>query len=110
LQAAVDGGYAWLAVVGAFNIMFTGIGYLRVLRIVFIDPPVFEVAAARLDWGIRAAVGLASAGVVFMGLLLGPLHAAATYGVGALLHRACRRVPLSSFSSAGRPISLPRAG
>ncbi|TME57375.1 MAG: hypothetical protein E6I60_01830 [Chloroflexi bacterium] len=86
LQAAVDGGYAWLAVVGAFNIMFTAIGYLRVLRIVFIDPPVFEVAAARLDWGIRAAVGLASAGVVFMGLLLGPLHAAATYGVGALLH------------------------
>jgi NADH-quinone oxidoreductase subunit N len=86
LQAAVNGGYAWLAVVGAFNIMFTVFGYARVLRIVFIDPPVFEVVPARLDLGIRTAVGLACAGVVFMGLLLGPLHAAASYGRAALLH------------------------
>jgi NADH-quinone oxidoreductase subunit N len=86
LQAAVNGGYAWLAVVGAFNIMFTAFAYARVLRTVFIVPPVFEVVPARLDLGIRTVVGLASAGVVFMGLLLGPLYAAATYGGAALLH------------------------
>ena len=86
LQAAVNGGYAWLAAVGAFNILFAAFGYARVLRTVFIDPPVFEVGPARLDLGIRAAVGLASAGVVFMGLLLGPLYAAAAYGRAALLH------------------------
>ena len=61
-------------------------GYLRVLRIAFVDPPVFEVGPARLDRGIQAAVSLSSVGVVFMGLLLGPLYAAASYGTAALLH------------------------
>jgi len=86
LQAAVDGGYAWLAVVGALNIMLAALGYIRVLRIAFIDPPVFEVIPVRLDRGIRTAVVLASAGVVFMGLFLGPLYSAASYGKSALLH------------------------
>jgi len=86
LQAAVNGGYAWLAVVGVVNIVLAAFGYLRVVRTIFIDPPVFEVTSAHLDRGIRAAVGLATAGIVFMGLLLGPLYAAATYGRGALLH------------------------
>jgi NADH-quinone oxidoreductase subunit N len=86
LQAVVDGGYAWLAVVAAFTIAFSAFGYVRVLRVIFLDPPVFEVVPARLDGGIVTAVGLASGGVVFMGLLLGPLQAAAAYGRAALLH------------------------
>ena len=61
-------------------------GYLRVVRSVFLDSPVFEVVPVRLDGGIRATVGLASAGIVFMGLLMGPLYAAASYGRAALLH------------------------
>jgi len=86
LQAAVNGGYAWLAVVGVVNIVLAALGYARVIRTIFIDSPVFEVSPARLDRGIQAAVGLASAGIVFMGLLLGPLYAAASYGRAALLH------------------------
>ncbi|HKV30915.1 MAG TPA: NADH-quinone oxidoreductase subunit N [Candidatus Dormibacteraeota bacterium] len=86
LQAVVNSGYAWLAVVGAANIAFAAFGYLRVLRIAFLDPPVFEVVPARLDRGIRAAVSLSSLGVVFMGVLLGPLYAAVSYGTAALFH------------------------
>jgi NADH-quinone oxidoreductase subunit N len=86
LQAVVSSGYAWLAVVAVFNIAFAAFGYLRVLRTIFIDPPVFEVVPARLDVGIRATVALATVGLVFMGLLLGPLSAAASYGRAALLH------------------------
>jgi NADH-quinone oxidoreductase subunit N len=86
LQAVVNSGYAWLAVVGVANIAFATYGYLRVLRTIFVDPPVFEVVPARLDRRIEAAVALASVGVVFMGLLLGPLYAAASYGRAALLH------------------------
>ena len=86
LQAVVNSGYAWLAVVAVANIAFAAFGYLRVLRTVFVDPPVFEVVPARLDLGIRAAVALATVGLVFMGLLLGPLSAAASYGRAALLH------------------------
>jgi len=39
-----------------------------------------------LGSGIRAAVALSAAGIVFMGLFLGPLYAAASYGKAALLH------------------------
>jgi len=86
LQAAVDGGFAWLAVVGALNIVLAALGYVRILRIAFVDPPVFEVAPVRLGLGIRTAVALSAAGIVFMGVLLGPLYAAASYGKAALLH------------------------
>ena len=86
LQATVSGGFAWLAVVGAVNIVLGALGYLRVVRVIFVDPPVFEVTPARLGRGIQTALGLATAGTVFMGLLLGPLYAAATYGRNALIH------------------------
>ena len=86
LQAAVDGGFAWLAVVGALNIALAALGYVRILKIAFVDPPVFEVAQVHLGSGIRAAVALSAAGIVFMGLFLGPLYAAASYGKAALLH------------------------
>ena len=86
LQAAVDGGYAWLAVIGVVNVGLASIGYLRIIRATLLDPPVFEVTQVRLDRGIRAAVGLASVGIVFMGLLLGPLSSAASYARAALLH------------------------
>jgi NADH-quinone oxidoreductase subunit N len=86
LQAAVDGGYAWLAAVGAFNIALAALGYVRIIRIAFVDPPVFEVAPVRLGLGVRAAVTLSSAGLVFMGVFLGPLSAAASYARAAILH------------------------
>ena len=86
LQAAVDGGFAWLAVVGGVNIALAALGYVRILRVAFVDPPVFEVAPVRLGLAIRAAVTLSAAGVVFMGLLLGPLYTAASYGKSAILH------------------------
>ncbi len=86
LQATVNGGYAWLAVIGIVNIVIATLGYARVLKLAFVDPPVYEVVPVRLDPGIRAAVLLASAGVVFMGALLSPLYSAATYAGMALLH------------------------
>jgi NADH-quinone oxidoreductase subunit N len=86
LQAAVDGGFAWLAVVGALNIVLAALGYVRILRIAVVDPPVFEVTPVRLGLPIRAAVLLSSAGIVFMGLFLGPLYAAASYARSAILH------------------------
>lgn len=86
LQATVDGGYAWLAVIGLANMVIGTLGMIRVIRIAFIDAPVFEVVPAKLDLGIRAAVGLACAGVVFMGLLMEPLYRAASFGKAAILH------------------------
>jgi NADH-quinone oxidoreductase subunit N len=86
LEAAVSGGYTWLAVIAAVNIVIAALGSVRVIRTAFIDPPVFEVVPARLDRGIRAAVGLACAGLVFMGVFMDPLYRAATYGGAAIFH------------------------
>ena len=86
LQAAVDGGYVWLAIIGVVNVALAGIAYLRIIRAALLEPPVFEVAPVRLDGGIRAAVTLSSLGIVFLGVLLGPLYSAATYARAALLH------------------------
>ena len=86
LQAAVDGGYAWLAVIAIANILIAALASIRVIRTIFLDPPVYEVVPARLDPGIRVSVTAAAAGMVFMGLLLAPLYSAASYGQAALLH------------------------
>jgi NADH-quinone oxidoreductase subunit N len=86
LQAAVDGGFAWLAVIGVVNILLSALTYLRVLRLAFLEGPVYEVASPALDGPIRAALGLSAGAVVFFGLLLGPLSAAASSGARALLH------------------------
>lgn len=86
LQATVDGGYSWLAVIGIANMLIAGLGYLRVVKLAFVDPPVFEVERVPLDTGTRAALGAATVGIAFMGLLLGPLYSAATYGRNSLLH------------------------
>src|SRR5207253_1001216 len=59
LQATISGGYTWLAVVGAVNIVLGALGYLHVVRIIFVDPPVFEVTPARLGRGIQTALGSA---------------------------------------------------
>jgi NADH-quinone oxidoreductase subunit N len=86
VQATVEGGYGWLAVIEILSIVIGTIGFMRVLRTVFIDPPIYEVIPVRLGTGVRAALGLACAGMVFMGLLLGPLFSAASYGRSAILH------------------------
>ncbi|HEX3629730.1 MAG TPA: proton-conducting transporter membrane subunit [Candidatus Dormibacteraeota bacterium] len=86
LQATVDGGYAWLAVIGVVNIVIATLGYARLIRTLFVDPPVFEVVPVRLDLGIRAAVAIASASIVFMVALMEPLYRAAGYGRSSILH------------------------
>lgn len=85
LQAAIDGGYVWLAAVAAFNLVFMAIGYLRILKVALVDAPLYEVASVRFDGGIRTAIALTSVGLVFLGVVLGPLFAAANYARAALL-------------------------
>ena len=72
--------------IGVANMLIAAFGCLRIIRMVVADPPLFEAAPVRLDRGMRAAVGLACAGMVFMGLFLVPLSSAAAYGRAALFH------------------------
>jgi NADH-quinone oxidoreductase subunit N len=85
IQAAIDGGYVWLAAIAAFNLVFMAFGYLRILKVALVDAPLYEVASVRFDRGIQTTIALTSAALVFLGVLLGPLFAAASYARAALL-------------------------
>jgi NADH-quinone oxidoreductase subunit N len=86
LQAAVEGGFAWLAVVGVANIMLGALCYLRVVRVAFLDDPVYDVPPQRLDRGLQLAMGVSAVWVVAFGLLIGPVLTAAGFGQQALSH------------------------
>ena len=74
--------WAGLGLHWSFLIVFAAFGYLRLLRIAFVDPPVFEVVPARLDRGIQAAVGLAALGTSLR-LAFGALRMAVRLGLAA---------------------------
>ena len=86
LQAAVEGGFAWLAVVGALNLLLGALCYLRVIRVAFLDEPVYDVPPRRLDRGLQLAMGVSVICVVGFGLLIGPVLTAADFGQRALSH------------------------
>lgn len=86
LQAAVEGGFAWLAVIGVLNLLLGALCYLRVIRIAFLDEPVYDVPPLRLDRPLQLAIGVSAALVVGFGLLIGPLLTAAGFGQLALSH------------------------
>jgi len=86
LQAAVEGGFAWLAMVGVINILLAALCYLRVIRVAFLDDPVYDVPRGRPDRPLQLAMGVSAAAVVAFGLLLGPVLTAAGFGQQALSH------------------------
>ena len=86
LQAAVEGGFAWLAVVGVVNLLLGALCYLPVIRVAFLDDPVYDVPPLRLDWPVQLAIGVSAAAVVGFGLVLGPVLTAAGFGQQALSH------------------------
>jgi NADH-quinone oxidoreductase subunit N len=86
LQAAVEGGFAWLAIVGAVNLLLGALCYLRVIRVAFLEDPVYDVPPLGLDRPLQLAIGLSAATVVGFGLLMGPLLTAAGFGQQALSH------------------------
>ena len=66
-QAAIDGGYAWLAVVAIANTVLSLFYYLRV-----ISPMVFTQTAAEFaSLGRGAAIAMAAAGLMILGLRIG---------------------------------------
>ena len=41
LKAVVDGGYVWLAVIGVFMSVIGAFYYLRIIKLMFFDDPIF---------------------------------------------------------------------
>ena len=85
LQAVVDAGYSWLALIGVASTVLAAFSALRLVRTVFLDPPVFEVHPARPHRAQGTALGLGTLAVVAFGAFLGPLLGFATVAARAVL-------------------------
>ena len=86
--AAVDSGLAWLAIVGVVNSAVSAYYYVRIIRVMFLGQPpaIYQDEGARsarsaAPW---AAMGLAAAALVFMGVAPGFVMGAAGAAVRAL--------------------------
>jgi NADH-quinone oxidoreductase subunit N len=71
-KAAVDGGWAWLAVVGMLNSAIGAYYYLRVTVAMYFDQPGGETLAERRSWAaLNLGLGLAAVFTVAIGLYPG---------------------------------------
>ncbi len=88
--AVVDAGLAWLAVVGVLFSVVSAFYYLRVIVYMYMREPEAETAAAmeptgKRSWDLTLGLGLATAVVVVMGILPGPVLTAAQDAVAKIL-------------------------
>jgi NADH-quinone oxidoreductase subunit N len=81
--AAIQGGYAWLAVVAAANAAFAVAYYLRVIAAMYFAPPSTQPADLRApSSGVAVAIGVV--GTVAFGVVPAPLVALAFAGSGII--------------------------
>jgi NADH-quinone oxidoreductase subunit N len=68
-KAAVDGGWAWLAVIGMLNSAIGAYYYLRVTVAMYFEQPNAETLSERRPWGaLNVGLGLAAVFTVAIGL------------------------------------------
>ena len=83
-EAAVTAGFAWLVVIAVVMTVVSAGYYLRVLRVVFIDPPDEGAEPIRESPPLLAVIGFCLAATAFLGILTQPLLALATGGSNQL--------------------------
>ena len=83
--AAVDSGLAWLAIAGVVNSAVSAYYYVRIIRVMFLQqPPVVPDSRPSRNPTPWAALGVAAAALVFMGVAPGFVMTAAGAAVRAL--------------------------
>ena len=83
-NAAISTDLVWLAVVGVVNSVVSAYYYLRVIKVMYLQPtPSQERVPSSLPF--RLALGLCGLGVLFLGIVPGPLLGAAQTAVGTLV-------------------------
>ena len=82
-SAAIKSGLLWLAIVGVINSVVSAYYYLRIVRVMYLEPAQSEekVPSSHV---FRAALGLSVLGVLAMGIVPGPLLRLAEISVGTL--------------------------
>ena len=82
--AALNSDLAWLAVVGVVNSVVSAYYYLRVVRIMYLEPAASEERLPS-SYPFRLALGLSVLAVLFVGVVPGPLFRLAEIAVGSLV-------------------------
>ncbi len=68
-QAAIDGGYAWLAAIGMLNSAIAAYYYLRVVVAMYFEPATADSAATRRTWSaLRVGVFVSAALTIAIGI------------------------------------------
>ena len=81
--AAVNSDLLWLAIVGVVNSVVSAYYYLQVVRVMYLEPPASEERVPS-SYPFRVALGLSALGVLFVGIVPGPLLRLAEIAVGNL--------------------------
>ena len=82
-SAAVKSGLLWLAVVGGVNSVVSAYYYLRVVRVMYLEPSPSEERVPS-SYPFRLALGVSTLGVLVIGVLPGPLLRLAELAVSNL--------------------------
>ena len=82
-SAAIKSDLLWLAIVGVINSVVSAYYYLRIVRVMYLEPAPSEERVPS-SHAFRAALGLSALGVVVIGIVPGPLLRLAEISVGTL--------------------------
>ncbi len=82
-SAAVKSGLLWLAIVGVVNSVVSAYYYLKVVRVMYLEPAPSEEKVPS-SYVFRVALGISVLGVLGVGILPGPLLRLAEISVGSL--------------------------
>lgn len=83
-QAAVDAGYVGLAVFGVIMAVIGAFYYLRVIKVIYFDAPATQAMAPERDPFAGSVLSLNVLGVLFLGIIPGPLVDMCVYAVQGL--------------------------
>jgi NADH-quinone oxidoreductase subunit N len=84
LQAVIDAGHVWLAVVSVMLSLIGAFYYLRVVRVMYFDEPT-DTAPIKVNGDMRIALSANGLAVVALGILPGPLMAACAIAISRTL-------------------------
>ena len=82
-NAAIEAGLLWLAIVGVINSVVSAYYYLKIVRVMYLEPPADEEKAPSSP-AFRLGIVLAALLVLFMGIVPGPVLKVAEIAAEAL--------------------------
>ena len=88
-SAAVNSDLLWLAVVGVVNSVVSAYYYLRIVRVMYLEPADSDEKVPS-SYALRAALGVSTLGILVIGVVPGPLLRLAEIAVGTLPRLADR--------------------